>query len=200
MLTAPRMVRTERAVRPCLPITLPTSWGATRSFSTVFSSRSTESTSTAAGSSTRARAISRTSSSTATISCWVMHLPLTVRVRARTGRAGARILTAQAKKSQQVCGFGPMSAPVRHRSAGKGNSGRDRGRCGVLGHQLFHDGRELRANAAPVGDALVLQVDSGRIGAGIVGAYDFDGTAIAGAVLFNNHDPVIRLLAGAKAR
>ena len=26
MLTAPRMVRTERAVRPCLPITLPTSW------------------------------------------------------------------------------------------------------------------------------------------------------------------------------
>ena len=30
MLTAPRMVRTERAVRPCLPITLPTSCGATR--------------------------------------------------------------------------------------------------------------------------------------------------------------------------
>ena len=31
MLTAPRMVRTERAVRPCFPITLPTSAGATLS-------------------------------------------------------------------------------------------------------------------------------------------------------------------------
>src|ERR1700739_3951303 len=41
MLTAPRMVRTERAVRPCLPMTLPTSWGATRSLRTVFSFRFT---------------------------------------------------------------------------------------------------------------------------------------------------------------
>src|ERR1035437_5216014 len=62
MLTAPRMVRTERAVRPCLPITLPTSCGATLSLRTVFSSRSTDSTATAAGSSTKACAISLTSS------------------------------------------------------------------------------------------------------------------------------------------
>src|SRR5271155_2162671 len=74
MLTAPRIVRTERAVRPCLPITLPTSCGATFSLRTVFSSRFTVSTATASGSSTSARAISRTRSSTASISSWVMHV------------------------------------------------------------------------------------------------------------------------------
>src|ERR1700723_409483 len=75
MLTAPRIVRTERAVRPCLPITLPTSCGATRSFSTVLSSRSMDSTATAAGSSTSAWAISRSSSTTELrelVSFWVI--------------------------------------------------------------------------------------------------------------------------------
>src|SRR5262249_8668101 len=55
---APRMVRIERAVRPCLPITLPRSLGATRSSRTVTCSPSTTFTATSSGMSTRAFAIS----------------------------------------------------------------------------------------------------------------------------------------------
>ena len=60
MLTALKIVRIERAVRPCLPITFPTSEGATFKRRIVFSSRATACTSTACGSSTSALAISIT--------------------------------------------------------------------------------------------------------------------------------------------
>jgi len=70
----------------------------------------------------------------------------------------------------------------------------------ILGNQLGHDGRKLRTLAPPVGDAFVLQINRGRVGAGIVGADDLDRTAIAGAVLLNNHDTIIGLLGGANAR
>jgi hypothetical protein len=46
----------------------------------------------------------------------------------------------------------------------------------------------------------VLQVDGGGAGAGVIGADDLDRTAIAGAVLLNDHDAVVGLLAGANAR
>src|ERR1700691_1180346 len=176
MLTAPRMVRTERAVRPCLPITLPTSCGATRRLSTVFSPRLTASTATAFGSSTRARAISRTNSSTCTVSSWVMILPLNL---------------------------APVRDLVRNLIPSSGR-GFCHWLCGcshwVVGHDLFHARRELRALAAPVGDPLMLQVHAGRVSAGIVGAHNLDGAAIAGAVLLNHDNAVIRLLAGAETR
>src|ERR1039458_6729655 len=57
MPAAPRMVRMERAVLPCLPITLPKSLGATRNSSTVTCSPSTTCTATSSGMSTRAFAI-----------------------------------------------------------------------------------------------------------------------------------------------
>src|SRR5215471_10352360 len=57
---APRIVRMERAVRPCLPITLPKSLGATRSSSTVTCSPATSRTATSSGMSTRAFAMSST--------------------------------------------------------------------------------------------------------------------------------------------
>jgi hypothetical protein len=62
MLAALRIVRMERAVRPCFPITLPTSLAATRKRIAVHSPSSTASTVTLSGSSTKARAISATRS------------------------------------------------------------------------------------------------------------------------------------------
>src|SRR5579864_855054 len=55
---APRMVRMDRAVRPCFPMTLPRSLGATRSSKTVTCSPSTTCTATSSGMSTRAFAMS----------------------------------------------------------------------------------------------------------------------------------------------
>src|SRR5215831_20212033 len=205
MLTAPRIVRTERAVRPCLPITLPTSCGATRSLRTVFSSRPTDSTSTAAGSSTRARAISQTSSSTATISCWVMHVPLTVLHPILTAWISAQIVTAHLCRRQHLCAK-QFSEVVPH-TTGEGTLAL---RCGgwlgsrslrrELLHQLRHCWRKLGAHAAPVSDAIVLQVDRCGVRTRIVGADDLDRAAIAGAVLLNHYDTVVGLLAGANAR
>src|SRR5512143_320812 len=50
------MLRSARAMRPCLPMTLPTSSGATWRWKTIESSRSSVSTRTASGSSTSPRA------------------------------------------------------------------------------------------------------------------------------------------------
>lgn len=58
MLAAERMVRSERAVRPCFPMTLPTSFGETNKRRTVASFSSSTSIRTASESSTRARATS----------------------------------------------------------------------------------------------------------------------------------------------
>jgi hypothetical protein len=69
-----------------------------------------------------------------------------------------------------------------------------------LRNQLGDDRGKLRSHAAPIGDALVLQVNRGRVSAGIVGADDLDRTAVPGAVLLDNHDTIIGLLGGANTR
>ncbi len=46
----------------------------------------------------------------------------------------------------------------------------------------------------------MLEVHAGRIGAGVVGADNFDGAAIAGAVLLDNNDAVVGLLARSYTR
>ena len=70
-----------------------------------------------------------------------------------------------------------------------------RGLCEQLGDALG----ELSAVAGPVGDAVALEVDGRGVGAGVVGPDDFDGTAIAGAILFNDNDTVVGLLGGSNA-
>src|SRR5580698_6883447 len=218
MLTAPRIVRTDRAVRPCLPMTLPTSPGATRSLRTVFSSRLTVSTSTASGSSTRARAISRTSSSTASISNWVMHVlhPQSFRTfqtifppskipRQKPALLLGEILSAHRHLRQQITNlerFIPLLAGQERASretkanlSGDGGSG-SRELLDQLGDAVGH----LGALADPVLDALMLEGNGGWVGAGIVGADNFDRTAIAGAILLDHDNTVIRLLGGANAR
>ena len=65
----------------------------------------------------------------------------------------------------------------------------------------FSDGfRELGTITSPIGDAVVLQIHGGRSGAGVVGTYDFHGAAIAGAVLFDDNDAVVGLLARSNTR
>src|ERR1700742_909048 len=70
----------------------------------------------------------------------------------------------------------------------------------MLCQQLADGLRELRSLRSPVVDAIALEVDAGRAGAWVVGAHDLDRAAVAGAVLFDNNDAVVRLLAGANAR
>ena len=74
------------------------------------------------------------------------------------------------------------------------------GRSGRRFEQLLNPVRELSSLAGPVIDALALDVDGGGVGAGVVGAYHFDRAAVAGTVLLNYNDTVVRLLAGAKTR
>jgi hypothetical protein len=80
-------------------------------------------------------------------------------------------------------------------------SGLKSGSCGscVL-HQFLYGIRKLGAFAGPIVDALTFEVDCGRGSAGIVSTNHFYGAAIAGTILFNDYDTVIRLLAGAKTR
>ena len=70
----------------------------------------------------------------------------------------------------------------------------------MLGEQLADGLGELGTIGGPVVDAIALEVDGGWLGAGVVGAYDFDGAAVAGAVFFNHNNAVVGLLAGAYAR
>src|SRR6185312_10646975 len=66
-------------------------------------------------------------------------------------------------------------------------SGSSRFRWGWdLSEQLFYSIRQPCAIADPVLDAIALEVESGGIGAGVVGADNFDRTPIAGTVLFNH--------------
>ena len=69
-----------------------------------------------------------------------------------------------------------------------------------LAEQLAYGLGELCALGGPVVDALTLEVDSGGVGAGIVGADNLDGTTVAGAILLNNDNAIVGLLAGANAR
>ena len=59
---------------------------------------------------------------------------------------------------------------------------------------------ELSTLADPVVDAVTLEVDGGGVGAGVVGADNFDRTAIAGTVFFNNNDAVVGLFTRSNAR
>ena len=70
----------------------------------------------------------------------------------------------------------------------------------MLRNQFANSLGNLSAFGFPVVNAVALQVDRGWVGAGVVGADYFDGTAIAGAVFLNDHDTVMRLLAGARWR
>jgi hypothetical protein len=74
--------------------------------------------------------------------------------------------------------------------------------CGsrVFCDDLGNGWGQLGADAAPVTDTLVLEFDGGRLGAGIIGAYNFNGAAVAGAILLDDDDAVVGLLAGANAR
>ncbi len=70
----------------------------------------------------------------------------------------------------------------------------------ILRENFTNSFRKLGTVSGPVGDAIVLQVHAGGIGAGIVGADDFDGPAVAGAIFLNNNDAVVGLLARSNAR
>jgi len=70
----------------------------------------------------------------------------------------------------------------------------------MLGEELANGLRELSALGGPVIDTVALEVDGGGLGAGIVGTHDFNGTAIAGAILLDDNDAVMGLLTGANAR
>ena len=54
--------------------------------------------------------------------------------------------------------------------------------------------------AHPVVDAVALEFERGGRGAGVVGADDLDGAAVAGAIFFDNNDALVGLLASANAR
>jgi hypothetical protein len=70
----------------------------------------------------------------------------------------------------------------------------------VRGDKLGNAVRVLGAVADPVCDAVMLEQDTGRVGTGIVGSDNLDGAAVAGAVLLNDNDAIVGLLAGANAR
>jgi hypothetical protein len=70
----------------------------------------------------------------------------------------------------------------------------------VLGEELADGLGKLGSFAGPVIDAIALEVDGCGLGAGVVGTDHFDGTAIAGAIFFDDNDAVVGLLTGANAR
>ncbi len=72
--------------------------------------------------------------------------------------------------------------------------------CRCRCKQLTDTLGELSAIAGPVIDALALVIDGRRVGAGVIGAYNFDRTAVAGAILFDNNDAIVGLFARADAR
>ena len=74
------------------------------------------------------------------------------------------------------------------------------GRSFVLCEELANTFRELCALAGPVVNALALKVYAGGVGAGVVGADNFDRAAVAGAVLFNYNDAIVGLLSCSNAR
>ena len=68
------------------------------------------------------------------------------------------------------------------------------------GEELGDAVGDLGTIAGPVVDAVALEDDRGGLGAGVVGSDHFDGTTVAGAILFDDNDAVMGLLTGANAR
>ena len=66
--------------------------------------------------------------------------------------------------------------------------------------QLADAIRKLRSIACPIGDTVTLQVYGRGIGAGIIGANNFNRTTVACAVLLDNNDAVVGLLTRSNAR
>ncbi len=76
--------------------------------------------------------------------------------------------------------------------------GRSRNR--YFGEQTADGIGELRTFGVPVLNAIVLEIDGGGVGTRVVGPDDLDRTTVAGAILLDNNDAVLGLLAGAYAR
>jgi len=177
----------ERAVRPCLPITFPTSAEATRRRSTVFSSLATACTSTACGS---LPAVAYRRDSVLASShrpqrpnhCRIVSA-IYCRPDAFRNRPWLECLHDRALDRFPVVVSSVFLRILRGDCRG-----------GISRQQLGHAFGELRSLAGPVLDPLPLQIDGGGIGAGIVRAYDFNRPAIAGPILFNNNHTIIRLL------
>src|SRR6185437_10572983 len=181
MPAAPRIVRMERAVRPCLPMTFPRSLGATFSSSTVTCSPSTSLTETSCGISTRAFAIS-------SINCLIRPPPGPIVTRSRV---------KERPRTSSLQGFLVMFLTFR-RACGNGLGGR---LCGwILFDETFDGIGELGAVLGPVLDAVVLQQNLGRVGGRVVGADHFNVAAVASPLLFNHDYTIEGLLFGAETR
>jgi len=74
------------------------------------------------------------------------------------------------------------------------------GCSGCLGNEFADAIGELGSLCGPIVDAVTLELDACWVGAGIVGSYHFDGTAVAGAIFLNNDNAVVGLLTRANAR
>jgi hypothetical protein len=68
------------------------------------------------------------------------------------------------------------------------------------GEEFTYPLGEQSTIADPEVDAVSLEIKRGGRGARIVGANDFDGAAVARAILLDDNDSVVGLLAGANAR
>ena len=90
-------------------------------------------------------------------------------------------------------GYPAVSLPEGLASDRTDNLGRGGGRR-IGGEQLGHTFGELCSVAGPVLYALTLQIDGGRIGPWVIGAHHLDRPAIAGTVLLNYNNTIIRLL------
>src|SRR5579864_1780413 len=173
MLAAPRIVRMDFAVRPCLPITLPRSLCATRSSSTVASPSSTGVTLTSAGVSTSAWAICST--------------------KARISPAVSAIspsFSSQLLGPYDFCSRRPEPAL----------SGRGTCRGWRFGEQTAYRIGKLRTLGNPVVDAIAFQINGRGVGAGVIQPHHFHFTAVARPLLLNHHHAIIRLFARTNAR
>ena len=160
MLTAPRMVRMDRAVRPCLPITLPTSLGATRSRRTVLSSRSTASTTTASGFVDEGAGNFGYQLLHVVRAFFVGHFLAPLEVVGVTLSGSRHTISNFARKTEEFSSSASKLARNHNRgSKACGISGLGCGWFDSLGNQLGYPLRELCAFAGPVVDALALQVN-----------------------------------------
>jgi hypothetical protein len=70
----------------------------------------------------------------------------------------------------------------------------------VSGNKFLDAFGEMGSLAGPILDTISPQLHSGWVGAGIVGAHDFERPPVAGTVFLNDNYAVVRLLARAETR